>query len=62
MLDRIGDVVVGCGSSGHAFKFGPLLGELLADLAENRRPLVDLARFSLRRHGSPPGGPPPAPR
>ena len=62
VLDRIGDVVVGCGSSGHAFKFGPLLGELLADLAENRRPLVDLARFSLRRHGSPPGGPPPAPR
>ena len=49
VLDRVGRVVVGCGTSGHAFKFGPLLGELLADLAEGRRPEVDLARFSLRR-------------
>jgi sarcosine oxidase len=51
-VDRVGRIVVGCGTSGHAFKFGPLLGELLADLAEDRRPTVDLARFSLRR--SPP--------
>ncbi len=49
VLDRVGRVVVGCGTSGHAFKFGPLLGELLADLAEGRRPEVDLERFSLRR-------------
>jgi sarcosine oxidase len=62
VLDRRGNVVVGCGSSGHAFKFGPLLGELLADLADNRRPAVELARFSLRRHASSPGGPVPAPR
>jgi sarcosine oxidase len=62
VLDRLGNVVVGCGTSGHAFKFGPLLGELLADLAENRRPAVDLARFSLRRHTPAAGGPPPAPR
>ena len=34
VLDRVGNVVVGCGTSGHAFKFGPLLGELLADLAD----------------------------
>ena len=26
VLDRVGRVVVGCGTSGHAFKFGPLLG------------------------------------
>ncbi len=49
VLDRLGRVVVGCGTSGHAFKFGPLLGELLADLAEGRKPGVDLSRFSLAR-------------
>ena len=37
ILDRVGPVVVGCGTSGHGFKFGPLLGELLADLAEGSR-------------------------
>ena len=40
---------MGCGTSGHAFKFGPLLGELLADLAEGVRPPVDLGRFGLHR-------------
>jgi sarcosine oxidase len=49
VLDRVGNIVVGCGTSGHAFKFGPLLGELLADLAEGGRPAVDLTRFSLHR-------------
>lgn len=49
VLDRVGRVVVGCGTSGHAFKFGPLLGELLADLAEGSRSVVDLSRFSLAR-------------
>jgi sarcosine oxidase len=62
VLDRVGNVVVGCGTSGHAFKFGPLLGELLADLAENRRPAVDLARFGLHRGASPSGGRPAATR
>ncbi len=33
VLDRVGNVVVGCGTSGHGFKFGPLLGEWLAGLA-----------------------------
>lgn len=59
VLDRVGNVVVGCGTSGHAFKFGPLLGELLADLAEHRDPAVDLSRFSLRRLVAPAPGPPP---
>ena len=49
VLDRVGHVVVGCGTSGHGFKFGPLLGELLADLAEGGRPRVDLRPFALRR-------------
>jgi sarcosine oxidase len=57
VLDRVGRVVVGCGTSGHAFKFGPLLGELLADLAEGRDPPVDLRRFSLHRNGPAAGGP-----
>lgn len=33
IVDRIGNVVVGSGTSGHGFKFGPLFGEWLADLA-----------------------------
>jgi sarcosine oxidase len=34
ILERHGNVVIGAGTSGHGFKFGPLLGEQLADLAE----------------------------
>jgi sarcosine oxidase len=49
VLDRSGDVVVGGGGSGHAFKFGPLIGEILADLARGQQPAVPLARFSLTR-------------
>jgi sarcosine oxidase len=33
IIDRVGNVVLGCGTSGHGFKFGPLLGEWLAALA-----------------------------
>jgi sarcosine oxidase len=62
IVDRVGRVVVGCGTSGHGFKFGPLLGDLLADLAEDRPPAVDLARFSLTRTPSAPDGGPSAPR
>jgi sarcosine oxidase len=62
LLDRVGNVVLGCGTSGHGFKFGPLLGELLADLAEDRAPAVDLARFGLHRQRPAPVGPPPVPR
>lgn len=32
IIDRIDGVVVGAGTSGHGFKFGPLLGEQLAQL------------------------------
>jgi sarcosine oxidase len=56
VLDRVGRIVVGCGTSGHAFKFGPLLGELLADLAEGERPSVDLRRFRLARSPGPAHG------
>ncbi len=53
VLDRVGRIVVGSGTSGHAFKFGPLLGQLLADLAEGVRTPVDLGRFSLHRGATP---------
>jgi sarcosine oxidase len=49
VIDRIGNVVVGCGTSGQAFKFGPLIGDILADLAEGRRPSADVTRFRLDR-------------
>jgi sarcosine oxidase len=49
VLDRIGPVVVGCGTSGHGFKFGPLLGQVLADLAEAVPPPVDLSPFRIDR-------------
>jgi sarcosine oxidase len=49
VLDREGPVVVGTGCSGHAFKFGPMLGEILAALALGEPPAVDLTRFSLAR-------------
>ena len=54
ILDRVGHVVVGCGTSGHGFKFGPLLGVLLADLAEGAAPEGDLRRFAIDRTPSPP--------
>ena len=46
--------IVATGCSGHAFKFVPLLGEVLADLALGTRPAVDVgflspARFAAAR-------------
>lgn len=49
VLDREGPVVVGGGGSGHAFKFGPLLGEVLAALALGEDTGLPPERFSLRR-------------
>jgi sarcosine oxidase len=49
IVDRVGRVVVGSGTSGHGFKFGPLLGEWLADLATGRDPGPAVRRFALRR-------------
>lgn len=49
ILDRAGPVVVGGGCSGHAFKFGPLLGEMLADLALGTDNGIPRERFSLSR-------------
>jgi sarcosine oxidase len=51
IVDRAGPIVVGSGTSGHGFKFGPLLGEWLADLATGRNTDRVPARFSLARFG-----------
>jgi sarcosine oxidase len=58
VVDRIGNVVVGCGTSGHGFKFGPLFGEWLADLATGATDALDpglRARFAAGRFASPGG-------
>jgi sarcosine oxidase len=52
IVDRVGHVVIGSGTSGHGFKFGPLLGEWLADLAEGGSTDPLARRFSLGRLGA----------
>jgi sarcosine oxidase len=49
IVDRVGRIVIGSGTSGHGFKFGPLLGELLAGLATGGDPDPAVRRFSLNR-------------
>jgi sarcosine oxidase len=49
VLDRQGPIVVGAGGSGHAFKFGPLLGDILASLALGEDARIDRERFWLAR-------------
>ena len=47
-LDREARIIYGCGMSGRAFKFGPVLGERLARFAvEGERP-ADIEEFQLR--------------
>ena len=48
VIDRRGSLVLACGCSGHAFKFGAALGPLVADVAEGAPPR-DL--FRLDRPG-----------
>jgi len=52
ILDRAGRVVIGSGTSGHGFKFGPLLGGWLASLAAGEPADFPAGRFGLRRFGS----------
>ena len=49
ILDRMDGIVVLGGDSGHAFKFGPLLGRLAADLAQGRELPAECARFAAAR-------------
>lgn len=50
VVDRVGSIVLACGCSGHAFKFGPALGPLVADAVEGCKPhpLLAFDRPSLR--------------
>jgi sarcosine oxidase len=43
-------VVLGAGFSGHGFKFGPLIGELLADLLLGNEPEFPMARFGIEQN------------
>ncbi len=49
VVDRIGRIVIGAGTSGRGFKFGPALGEAMADLAEGREPAATAGRFTASR-------------
>ena len=50
-IDRHPDhakVLVASPCSGHGFKFAPVIGEILADLVQGKRPRFDLGRFRWR--------------
>jgi len=49
VVDKIGNIVIGSGTSGHGFKFGPLLGEWLASLAGGQDDAGVPGRFALSR-------------
>ena len=56
ILDRHPDyshVVVAAGFSGHGFKFGPVLGEILAAKLYDETPPVDTSLFALERFSRP---------
>ena len=45
------NIIVASPCSGHGFKFAPVIGEVLADLATTGTTAHDIGRFSLRRFG-----------
>jgi monomeric sarcosine oxidase len=50
IIDHIsGNIIVAAGFSGHGFKFCPLIGAVLSDLALEFKPRFDLKRFTLLR-------------
>jgi sarcosine oxidase len=54
LIDRVPgapQVIVASPCSGHGFKFAPVIGEILADLATGGATRHDIARFSLARFG-----------
>jgi sarcosine oxidase len=56
IVDRISDappVVVAAGFSGHGFKFAPVIGEILADLATRGSSRHAIERFRLGRFAAP---------
>jgi sarcosine oxidase len=54
LIDRLPDapnIIVASPCSGHGFKFAPVIGEILADLATTSKTAHEIAWFSLRRFG-----------
>jgi sarcosine oxidase len=54
LVDRLPghpNVIVASPCSGHGFKFAPVIGEILADLATDGTTRHDIARFALTRFG-----------
>jgi sarcosine oxidase len=51
VLDRRGPVVIGSPCSGHGFKFAPLMGRILADLATAQPAPMPIERFLAARFG-----------
>jgi sarcosine oxidase len=49
VIDRVGPLVVASPCTGHGFKFAPLIGEVLADLATDEPPSIPLDRFRADR-------------
>ncbi|MDQ0576078.1 FAD-dependent oxidoreductase [Agromyces albus] len=58
VLDRVGPIVVGAGFSGHGFKFTPVVGRILADLADGTGPAPALfaADRAIAEHPASPTG------
>ncbi len=52
VVDQAGPVILGVGFGGHGFKFGPIIGSMLADLVRGK-PLRFGARFSRQRFAQP---------
>lgn len=59
IVDRWGQLVVAAGCSGHAFKFGPALGRLVADIVEGREAsdMTRLDRPALKGSAPSPSAP-----
>ncbi len=54
LIDRLPgseQIIVASACSGHGFKFAPVIGEILADLATEAETRHDITRFSLGRFG-----------
>jgi sarcosine oxidase len=54
MLPGAANVIVASPCSGHGFKFAPVIGDILADLATSGGTRHDIARFALARFGREP--------
>ncbi|KAJ8403923.1 hypothetical protein AAFF_G00347910 [Aldrovandia affinis] len=46
------NIIIGAGFSGHGFKFGPIVGKVLCELALGQVPSYDLSPFKIQRFSS----------